>query len=192
MEKFILKKQEFEAVTLDLTMADANFTKAKQKLHDFISKNFGAKITKDAKGRAVATTFMKPILSCNKFIEELMKIKAEVHSAYLELHRLRAKNKDLYFQVKDYIAEDASQMLAPRDQGKPVDEKPQDQIPAIKEDGQLTVKLTRGELKGLVDTLIDNLTNSPKSWFIVDFSDKITVIPQETAEAKIEDLKEAE
>jgi len=70
-------------------------------------------------------------------------------------------------------------MLEPQDQGKPGDEKPQDQIPAIKEDGQLTVKLTRGELKGLVDTLIDNLTNSPKSWFIVDFSDKITVIPQE-------------
>lgn len=191
MEKIILKKQEFEAVTLDLTKADAKFTLAKKKLHDFISKNFGAKITKDAKGRAVATTFMKPILSCNKFIEELKKLQAEVHSAYVDLHRLRAKNKELYFQVKDYIAEDASQMLAPQDQGKAV-EKPQDLIPAIKEDGQLTVKLTRGELKGLVDTLIDNLTNSPKSWFIVDFSDKITVIPQETAEAKVEDLKEAE
>lgn len=192
MEKIILKKQEFEAVTLDLTIADANFTKAKKKLHDFIAKNFGAKITKDAKGRAVASTFMKPILSCNKFIEELKKLKAEVHDAYVELHRLRAKNKELYFEVKDYVAEDASQMLAPRDQGKPVYDKPQDQIPAINEDGQLTVKLTRGELKGLVDTLIDNLTNSTKSWFIVDFSDKIRVIPQEMAEAKIEDLKEAE
>lgn len=181
MEKIILKKQEFEAVTLDLTQADVKFTEAKRKLHEFISKNFGAKITKDAKGRAVASTFMKPILSCNKFIEELKKLQAEVHSAYLELHRLRAKNKELYFEVKNYIAEDASLMLEPNDQGRPVDEKPQDQIPAIKEDGQLTVKLTRGELKGLVDTLIDNLTNSPKSWFIVDFSDKITVIPQEAA-----------
>ena len=178
MEKIILKKQEFEAVTLDLTQADAQFTIAKRKLHDFISKNFGAKITKDAKGRAVATTFMKPILSCNKFIEELKKLQKDVHDAYLELHRLRAKKKDLYFQVKDYIAEDASAMLEPQDQGMPV-EKKEDQIPAIKEDGQLTVKLTRGELKGLVDTLIDNLTNSPKSWFVVNFSDKITVIPQE-------------
>lgn len=191
MEKIILKKQEFEAVTLDLTIADANFTKAKQKLHDFISKNFGAKVIKFKNNKPITSTFMKPILSCNKFIEELKKLQAEVHSAYLELHRLRAKNKELYFQVKDYVAEDASQMLEPQDQGKPVDEKPQDQIPAIQEEGQLTVKLTRGELKGLVDTLIDNLTNSPKSWFIVDFSDKITVIPQETAEAKIEDLKEA-
>lgn len=192
MEKIILKKQEFEAVTLDLTQADVKFTEAKRKLHEFISKNFGAKITKDARGRAVASTFMKPILSCNKFIEELKKLQAEVHDAYIELHRLRAKNKELYFEVKNYIAEDASLMLEPNDQGRPVDDKPQDQIPAIKEDGQLTVKLTRGELKGLVDTLIDNLTNSPKSWFIVDFSDKITVIPQETAEAKVEDLKEAE
>lgn len=187
MEKIILKKQEFEAVTLDLTKADAQFTLAKRKLHEFIAKNFGAKISKDAKGRAVASTFMKPILSCNKFIEELKKLQAEIHNAYVELHRLRAKNKELYFQVKDYVAEDASQMLESQaqDQGKPVDEKPQDQIPAIKEDGQLTVKLTRGELKGLVDKLIDNLTNSPKSWFIVDFSDKITVIPQEA-------MKEAE
>lgn len=179
MEKIILKKQEFEAVSHELTKADAKFTEAKRRLNEYISNNFGAKITKNGSGEAVASVFMKPYRSCNRFIEELKKLQADVHNAYVKLHRLRAKNRELYFQVRDYLQEDASKMLDSQDQGMRVKKSAGDQIPAIREDGQLTVKLTRGELKGLVDKLIDTLTNSPNTWFVVDFSDKITVIPEE-------------
>ena len=174
MEKIILKKQEFEAVSLELTKADAKFTEAKRRLNEYISNNFGAKITKNGRGEAVASVFMKPYLSCNSFVDGFMKLQADVHNAYVKLHRLRAKNRELYFQVRDYLAEDASQ-----DQGMRIEKKAGDQIPAIGEEGQLTVKLTRGETKCLVDKLIDTLTNSPDTWFIVNFSDKITVIPEE-------------
>lgn len=174
MEKIILKKQEFEAVSLELTKADAKFTEAKRRLNEYISNNFGAKITKNGRGEAVASVFMKPYLSCNSFVDGFMKLQADVHNAYVKLHRLRAKNRELYFQVRDYLAEDAS-----HDQGMRIEKKAGDQIPAIGEEGQLTVKLTRGETKCLVDKLIDTLTNSPDTWFIVNFSDKITVIPEE-------------
>lgn len=174
MEKIILKKQELEAVSLELTKADAKFTEAKRRLNEYISNNFGAKITKNGRGDAVASVFMKPYLSCNSFVDGFMKLQADVHNAYVKLHRLRAKNRELYFQVRDYLPEDASQ-----DQGMRIEKKAGDQIPAIGEEGQLTVKLTRGETKCLVDKLIDTLTNSPNTWFIVNFSDKITVIPQE-------------
>lgn len=179
MEKIILKKQEFEAVSLELTKADAEFTEAKRRLNDFIANNFGAKITKNGSGEAVASVFMKPYLSCNSFVDGFMKLQADVRNAYVKLHRLRAKNRELYFQVRDYLAEDVSQMLDSHDQGMRVEKKAGDQIPAIREEGQLTVKLTRGETKDLVDKLIDTLTNSPNTWFVVDFSDKITVIPEE-------------
>lgn len=179
MEKIILKKQEFEAVSLELTKADAKFTEAKRRLNEYISNNFGAKITKNGRGEAVASVFMKPYRSCNRFVEELLKLQADVHNAYVKLHRLRAKNRELYFQVRDYLQEDASEMLDSQDQGMAVEKKTGDKIPGISEEGQLTVKLTRGELKGLVDKLIDSLTNYTKTCFIVDFSDKITVIPQE-------------
>lgn len=174
MEKIILKKQEFEAVSLELTKADAKFTEAKRRLNEYISNNFGSKITKNGRGEAVASVFMKPYLSCNSFVDGFMKLQADVHSAYARLHRLRAKNRELYFKVRDYLAEDASQ-----DQGMAVEKKAGDRIPGIGEEGQLTVKLTRGETKCLVDKLIDTLTNSPNTWFIVNFSDKITVIPEE-------------
>jgi hypothetical protein len=173
MEKIILKKQEFEAVSLELTKADAKFTEAKRRLNEYISNSFGAKITKNGSGEAVASVFMKPYLSCNSFVDGFMKLQADVHNAYVKLHRLRAKNRELYFQVRDYLTEDAS-----HDQGMRVEKKAGDQIPAISEAGQLTVKLTRGETKCLVDKLIDTLTNSTETLFVVDFSDKITVIPQ--------------
>lgn len=179
MEKIILKKQEFEAVSLELTKADAEFTEAKRRLNDFIANSFGAKITKNDSGEAVASVFMKPYLSCNSFVDGLMKLQADVHNAYVKLHRLRAKNRELYFQVRDYLQEDSTAYLDSHDQGMRFEKKAGDQIPAIGEDGQLTVKLTRGETKCLVDKLIDTLTNSPNTWFVVNFSDKITVIPQD-------------
>lgn len=179
MEKIILKKQEFEAVSLELTKADAKFTEAKRRLNEYISNNFGAKITKNGRGDAVASVFMKPYLSCNSFVDGFMKLQADVRNAYVKLHRLRAKNRELYFQVRDYLQEDSTAYLDSHDQGMRFEKKSGDPIPAIGEEGQLTVKLTRSETKCLVDKLIDTLTNSPNTWFVVNFSDKITVIPQD-------------
>lgn len=178
MEKIILKKQEFEAVSRDLTRADVKFAEAKRKLNEFIANNFGAKISKNRAGEAAASVFMKPYRSCNQFIKEFSKLQAEIHYAYVNLHRLRAKNRELYFQMRDYLQEDASEMLDSREQGMRVKKSAGDQIPGIKEDGQLTVKLTRGELRGLVDKLIDTLTSSAETRFVVNFSDRVTVIPE--------------